>query len=384
MRVPAPNPRRGGRSPGLRACLVVLALAACGGDEAPGDPAADGPFARAFRLAAPLVRIGGPGQELDRVYGGLLRPDGSLVVGNSGTLELRFYDAEGRLVSAAGRAGAGPGEFGSINWIGTLPGDSLIAFDLRHQRFSVWSAAGAFARTFMAQAMPPGPIRPLGVMRDGSILIAREGQYDPRGGPGVVRDSLRVMRMGPTGAVTATLGSFAGAEWLVYEHPASFRATQLPFGRMGHLAASGDHLFYGSSETGRITVYDPSGRQTGTFDLGLPRRRLSDREVSAFLEEVQDGPERSALARHHRENAAATAPLFTALRSDGAGNLWVRLSPAAGADSVGWMVLTKSGERLGGVRMHVGSLPLDIGGSMLLRETDADGVQHVTVRPVVP
>ena len=48
------------------------------------------------------------------------------------------------------------------------------------------------------------------------------------------------------------------------------------------------------------------------------------------------------------------------------------------------MVLTPRGERLGGVRMHTGWLPLDIReGGVLLRESDADGVQHVAVRRVV-
>lgn len=372
----------------LRQATAVLIAAtvtgACTGGEAreAPDTAADRPT---WSLHAPLSRVGGgdgAGEALDRVYGGFLRPDGSVVVGNAGTAELRTYAADGRFVAAAGRRGAGPGEFGSINWIGVLPGDSLIAFDMRHQRFSVWSPAGAFVRVVTSQ-VPPGPIRPIGVFGDGSVLLVREAGYDPRAGAGVVRDSLRTLRMLPTGAVTPIPGAFPGAEWLIYEHPASFRATQLPFGRTGHLAVVDDHFVYGSSETGTLAVHDASGRQIRTIRLDAPARDPSREEISVFLKGIQDAGERRALERVYGGGGSASAAVFTALRGDDEGNLWVRTAPRAGADSVTWIVLSPGGERRGSVRMHTGWLPLDIRrGTLLLRETDADGVQTVSVRRV--
>jgi hypothetical protein len=230
---------------------------------------------------------------------------------------------------------------------------------------------------------PPGPVRPIGVFGDGSILIVREAGFDPRAGAGVVRDSMRAMRMSPTGQVTPIDGSFPGAEWLVYEHPYSFRATQLPFGRTGHLAVLGNHFVYGSSESGTLTVYDASGRQVRAIAVDAPARTPSREEISAFLAEIQDRAERSALTRHYRNGAGDSAPIFTALRGDEDGNLWVRTAPRAGADSVTWLVLEPGGERLGSVRMHTAWLPLDIRrDALLLRETDADGVQTVSVRRV--
>jgi hypothetical protein len=364
--------------------ILIAALGACTGGEAreTRNEPVDQP---SWSLGEPSVRVGaGGGSEggLDRVYGGFLRPDGSILVGNSGTSQLRTYGRDGRLVMDAGGRGHGPGEFGSINWIGVLSGDSTIAFDMRNQRFSVWSPSGTFVRMFSSQA-PPGPVRPIGVLEDGSILIVREAGFDPRAGAGVVRDSMRAMRMNRAGQVTPIEGSFPGAEWLVYEHPYSFRATQLPFGRTGHLAVLRNHFVYGSSESGTLTVYDASGRQVRTIAVDAPARTPSREEISAFLAEIQDRAERSALTRHYRNGAGDGAPIFTALRGDGDGNLWVRTAPRAGADSVAWLVLTPGGERLGSVRMHTAWLPLDIRrDAMLLRETDADGVQTVSVRRV--
>jgi hypothetical protein len=323
-----------------------------------------------------------PGEALDRVYGGLLRPDGSVVIGNSGTSQLRTYAPDGRLVSAVGGQGRGPGEFGGINWIAGLPGDSIIAFDLRNQRFSVWSPAGAFVRMFSSQA-PPGPVRPIGVFQDGSILIVREAGYDPRAGAGVVRDSMTALRMSRTGEVTAVPGRFPGAEWLIYPHPTSFRATQLPFGRTGHVAVLGNYFVYGSSDSGTLTVYDPFGSPVRTMELGGRGRSPSREEIAAFLDEIEDRAERSALARHYRNGADDSAPIFTGLHGDAEGNLWVRLAPRAAGDSVTWVVLGPGGDRLGSVRLATDGLPLDIReNTLLLRESDADGVQTVSVRKV--
>lgn len=362
--------------------LLILVLAACTGGEAretPDEPAS-------WSLDAPGVRVGGgqePGEALDRVYGGVLRSDGSMVIGNSGTSQLRIYGPDGRLTASAGRRGAGPGEFGSINWMGVLPGDSVIAFDLRHQRFSVWTPEGTFARMFNSQA-PPGPVRPIGVLEDGSVLIVREGGYDPRAGAGVVRDSMLALRMSPTGDVAPTSRSFAGAEWLVYQHPTSFRATQLPFGRTGHLAVWGNHFVHGSSDSGTLTVYDGSGRQVRSIDVAAPARSPSREEISAFLAELTDRTERGALARHYRAGTGS-ASVFTALRGDAEGNLWVRTAPRAGADSVMWLVLGPEGKQIGSVTMHAGWLPLDIRRkTLLLWESDPDGAQTVSVRSVAP
>lgn len=359
-------------------------LAACTGGEAhpPRNGAEEPP---SWSVEAPDVRIGAserPGEALDRVYGAVLRPDGSVVIGNSGTSQLRTYGPDGRLLSAGGGPGRGPGEFGGINWVAALPGDSTIVFDLRQQRFSVWSPAGGFARMFSSQA-PPGPVRPVGVFADGSILIVREAGYDPRAGAGVVRDSMTALRMSRTGEVTAMAARFPGAEWLIYPHPASFRAAQLPFGRTGHVAVLGNYFVHGSSASGTLTVYDQAGKPVRTIEVDARGHSPSQEEISTFLAGIQDRAERSALARHYRNGAGDGAPVFTALRGDAEGNLWVRLAPHVGVDSVTWVVLGPEGGRLGSVRMATDWLPLDIRRkTLLLRESNADGVQTVSVRKV--
>ena len=365
----------------MLALALVAALAAC--DAGPrGDASAGAADTTRWSLGPAEVRVGGgaAGDELDRVYAGVLLADGSFVVGNSGTSELRWFDSSGRRMRVSGRTGSGPGEFRGINWMAALSADSLLVFDLRQQRFSVWTPSGEFARTFMAQT-PPGPLRPLGVLADGSMVVARESRYDPRSGAGVVRDSMQVLHVSRTGEVMRTLGSFAGAEWLIYDHPSSFRATQLPFGRVGHVAVAGDHVVVGSSESGSLSVLDREGRRLRTVDVDARPRAVSRRQIDTVLEQIPDRAERAALERHYRADGASAASVFTALRGDDAGNVWIRLAPAAGRDTVKWVVLSADGVRVGSVGMPSGWWPLDVRDDrVLLRETDADGVQAVSVR----
>ncbi len=57
--------------------------------------------------------------DLHQVTGALRLGGGTVVVANSGTLELRFYDREGRHLRSVG----GPGEFQSLEWISRFTSD---------------------------------------------------------------------------------------------------------------------------------------------------------------------------------------------------------------------------------------------------------------------
>ena len=85
--------------------------------------------------AQPRVTIGvAEGEEayeLYRVFGAARLSDGRIVLVNQGTQQIRFYDREGRFLSAAGRAGGGPGEFRNAFHLWILPGDTIAAGNYR-------------------------------------------------------------------------------------------------------------------------------------------------------------------------------------------------------------------------------------------------------------
>lgn len=323
------------------------------------------------------------GHELDGVYGGMLRPDGSVLIGNSGSGELRVFDPTGRLALAAGRKGRGPGEFQGINWVQPYRGDSLLAFDLFSRQVSVWTQAGKPGRAFRLPVRAGGTW-PIGTFADGSILAAAETHADPRRRPGTVREEVEVFTVTPEGEPGQTVGRFPGTEWLLYRHSQGYRATQVPFGQRALLAVSGDHVVYASSGSPRVSIVDRSGRPVRTLELSTKARNVTPAEVDAALAEIQDGEERTVLRRHLDDPAGTPAAVvLTDLRVDDGGNLWVRTSEEA-AGMARWMVLAVTGRELGSVVMPASYMPLEIRGDrILVRETDGDGVQRVVVRRIV-
>ncbi|NIM51473.1 MAG: hypothetical protein GTN78_04365 [Gemmatimonadales bacterium] len=128
----------------------------------------------------PLVEIGvldgDPNYQLFRVVGALRLSDGRLVVANSGTNELRFYDSSGRYLRSSGRKGGGPGEFEGLSWLGASGADSLLAYDWPGRQISVFDAAGEYARASVLPALshaPPSHINPVS-LSDGSLLVGAQ------------------------------------------------------------------------------------------------------------------------------------------------------------------------------------------------------------------
>ena len=69
----------------------------------------------------PLVDIGGlegdPVYELYRVTNAVRLTNGRIVIGNSGSNKIRFYDESGTHLLDAGGEGEGPGEFAFVSWV---------------------------------------------------------------------------------------------------------------------------------------------------------------------------------------------------------------------------------------------------------------------------
>jgi hypothetical protein len=377
---------RGLGAPGLATLLTCsLVLGACdsGAEAAGGNEAEFG--APAWSLSPARAMIGAPdgSEALHRVFGAVLLSDGRVAIGNSGTSEVRFFDPEGRHAFSSGREGAGPGEFRSINWIRSLPGDSLLVWDMRGGRFTVLGPDGRFGRTFRPAVL--GGVHPVGLLPDGSIVVVSATGVDPRTQTGRVRDVLAVFTIDRSGARVDSVGAYPGTEWLLYDHAASYRAVQVPLGRKGHVTVVGEHVAYASSESAEVQLFDRSGTLVSAFTLALPARPVQARERDALLEaEIADRAERAVVARHLGASGEVPAPLVTDLRSGADGNLWFRTHPPVGSDTVRWVVASRTGEILGSVPLPAHALPLDIhDGLLVLRETDADGVQRVSVREVL-
>lgn len=78
-----------------------------------------------------------------RITGAVRLTSGALVIANSGTRELRFYDADGTYSRRVGGFGGGPGEFRDLKGVFRLGGDTLMAYDMAGRK-SFFNTSGQF------------------------------------------------------------------------------------------------------------------------------------------------------------------------------------------------------------------------------------------------
>jgi hypothetical protein len=108
-----------------------------------------------WRTAAqPSATIGGRGAEpaadINRVSSAH-RIGAGLVVANADPMELRLYNAQGKLIRTIGRGGEGPGEFRTGVQVDPWRGDSILAYNGGNARWSLFRADGTLVREW------PGP-----------------------------------------------------------------------------------------------------------------------------------------------------------------------------------------------------------------------------------
>ena len=100
--------------------------------------------------------------------------DGSIVVSDRRSAEIRIYDRAGRHLRSMGRSGEGPGEFRNPFGVWVTSGDTLWAGDYRPWRYNVFTAKGDFVRQVNLKPVYQNPSRGGGVLDNGFTINARE------------------------------------------------------------------------------------------------------------------------------------------------------------------------------------------------------------------
>lgn len=394
----------------LGGSLALLAAVACGGSDAergvptmrdsagvriiestaPGWAAGEGWVVP----AEPTVEIGtadGPEPyQLFRAYSAVRQRDGTIVVANGGTGELRFYDATGRHVRTVGRPGEGPGEFEDLQRVWLLPGDSLLAYDFFPSRLSVFSPRGEFIRSLHVRAPDGRQVIVRGPLGDRSLLVVGAPIWGAPGAePGVVRDSVPYYRTDPSGAVADTLGWFPSSETFRFATDDGWRLTGVPFGRVPVVSVTDDGFHFGPADEYEIRTYDAGGALARIVRLPESRRAVTEEDLARFRADRLERAEREG-TRPSMERLLSQLPYpdrlppYEAFLADGAGHLWVadyRTDPEADRS---WRVFSPEGGLLGTVTLPGRLEPLQIGEDFLLgRWTDELEIESVRIYPLI-
>ena len=136
--------------------------------------------------------------------------DGRIWVADSRNVEIRVFDDLGRAREVLGRSGEGPGEFGDLSALEVFPDESMVAWDPRLQRVSIFNKDGSFLRSFRVpiNAVVGGP-RSFVALKNGSVYVLVLGKPPGEEGnypawlhatlDGVVLDTLRGVPRQPEG-----------------------------------------------------------------------------------------------------------------------------------------------------------------------------------------
>lgn len=251
--------------------------------------------------SAPQLRLGAvEGEELYRVGGATRLADGTIVVLDGGSREVRWFDEAGIRIATAGRRGEGPGEFDRFRGLSRIRGDSLLVFDNWLRRATIYDRAGSLGRVLtlpldmQAEGLVPlGEDQLLALTWSLDAFMELEGPYrSPYTGvvlsiEGAVRDTVFSVP-GPAGyKVVRGDGNYSDFSPLIIEN--------------GYLASGGGQIVYGSAEEWEIRRMDASGGVTHIMRAPSLNRPFStaevERERQAMLRPESSAEYRSLVAQ---------------------------------------------------------------------------------------
>ena len=284
----------------------------------------------------PQVRVGmldGPTEYLfSTIEGGVRLEDGSIVLADEQTYEIRMFDARGRHVWTSGRQGEGPGEYGGVRLLRGCPGTAITVFDWSLDRITRLDRDGNVIDT---RALAGTGVQPYGspacsptgdlvfVGWPGSELDSR-----PAGVGEIYRWEMAVSWEGDDGVVTLAEG-IPGTERRTYGGGSG----PLTWGKSLAFAATGTGVWYGSADDYELVHVDWTGRTTGIArwagpDLEVTGEHL-DRYLSTYLDRYDTPAERRRFERERWPGIRDDLPeRFPAYESDGLlalpdGSVWV-------------------------------------------------------------
>ncbi len=345
--------------------------------------------------SVPAVDIGDgqnedPDYQLFGVRYAFRRGDGSILVANAGTSELRLYDANGAFMRRIGRRGAGPGEFGALGWVGLTRGDTVLTFDYDGRRLSRFTPDGPFASSLVLGGVGnPDQLSPYGSLDDGRVLVGQLDQFSRPYSNGDHRDTVTLQLMRSDGVRRDTLGRFPGGDYTVRAASGGgISLATVPYGRATHFAASAGSIAVGIADSYEVLLLD----ETGTIRRVVRRRAdpvpVTDEDMAATLEKRQGNPVAAALRERFLLQVARmpkpeAMPTYRALRVDRLGRLWVREAAHVG-ESGRWAVYAPDGGLLADLRLPERFTVTDAGAEYLLGvlrdENDLERVQLFRLR----
>jgi len=310
-------------------------------------------------IVVPRISLGEPYQVLGSIDGeedafynvtGMDRlADGSWVVANNGTVEVRVFDAAGAFVRSFVGRGDGPGELSSITGMAILEEDSVFVWDLIGRRGALFTAEGELGRTLSLDARRY--VTPIGFV--GGDIVMTAATVSSGGdalGSRVNRSFMRGAVFDRDVELVAELDSIPGTEAWITVRESSISSRLAPFGKSGQITVAGERIVTGDSGTDELRVLDSKGRLEAIWRLlGEPGQVTEEdwsRERSRQLDEAETDSGRQAVrAMFDEMPRPERRPAWSGLTGATDGSLWIRRYEApADAEGTSWWVVSPEGQ----------------------------------------
>jgi hypothetical protein len=400
--------------------LGLLALAGCQSQESPDRPlvltrdsanvhivehsvgALD--HVPKWALSSPIGSIGEQGTadyDLYQVRGAVFVSDDEIVVANGGDAELRTYSSDGQYVRTRGGRGGGPGEFGSLGWVGIAPDSSVIAWDASAGRFTFLADENRALRELPVEDMStplPGRPRLVGMLSDGSIVMKSSvSDMQHRETPeGEIRDSITFEFFDSAGhPENASIRSRGTEKYLFRSKQAQMWGSQpIIFGRDTHAVVARDRLIVGTNDSFELRAYDSTGHLRQIVRVESDPEPVTERdaarvraELVASLRPASGLPESLRLGLFHFDSLGiervpfrSVMPPFTGLVSDQMGRVWVEMSARPDAETRSWLAVDPAGNLVGSVELPRGAQIIAATRRRLaVLSTDALGTESIQI-----
>jgi hypothetical protein len=368
---------------GMRSLCLVISLAATAAAQATQPPL--------WTLSPrPTVEIGDdadPPKQFNRIGSVVHLRDGSIVVANGGSNEIRVFGPRGEYLRTLSRKGQGPGELNALGRL-NVAGDTIIAPEGQPGVSIVhFFSPTRFLARVQLRSPGRGGVTPMGRFADGRFAVTPGFRVVPELPVGTMyTDTVRlgVLTLSDT-APPEWIGDFPNGQiWLVDSPyvPGRPFPVEFTFGLQRARAVSGDRLWVGNSQTGVVTQFNSAGKRVGSFTVPIEPRGFRD-DVIERVKAARIAAAESKVQKVMAEGLYAAprprqAPLFTQFLPGTGGEMWVRVFDEDPAAPSTFVVLNQSGKAIGRIVLPDGFTPQDVGVDYLLGvHRDDDGVEHV-------
>ena len=283
----------------------------------------------------------------------------ALAVGRHGAVYVADWGHPGVLVldsllaplTTIGREGEGPGEFVFRTNLQTLPGDSLLVFDSRMKRVTVFpegrhdSNRMTVVPTYVSNLWRLGGSTKKHLALSLYLFSANEGpEADEEGNNvySILDESAQAMEFDSILVVPSI-------DALVVRESGGIAVGEHPFGREGivRVLPSGGFAYVNTGALS-VTVVDVDENQTTSFSYPTVSTPVSSEHVESFTRE------QPFFAKALQERAPYTWPPVVGLAVDDRDRIWVGLRGQPGDENWEWAAFTRDGRHVGSVRLPSG------------------------------